>query len=199
MKKGLSLGIVMSLLIGAFVAGALLFNTGSAKIAYWEGRAKKSQEDLKVAEEAFKEAKKADARLQKKKDEKIEKLRKQATARRERVEEIDEVIAVTPVPEVAQSIVALYVEKVAKLEGIIANKDAEIATWEEKFDAKVALEVSAYLKRDLARQERIKELEKQVGALTRSYKSSKFWAKVGKGWSIYHGGKALYNALKGKI
>jgi len=196
------------ILIGAFVVACLCLLVHTCRVGsqvnYHKGRADQALSDLAVAEKNFTELKKQDKALQEKKDEEIAELKK-ATAKKEVVivvkeKEIvvtrDMLIASGLYKGLVKELDEKWASKYTTLEGIVADKDKVIKSWEEKFDSKVELEVKGWMEKDRRSKEAIKRLKTSLASTERALKRSKFWSFIGKGFTYYHTVKGGINLAK---
>jgi len=204
----MKLKYVIAIALVAFALGVFLpTRCGDSDVAYWRGRSEQTLKDLKIVEKRFKEAVKQDKKLQEKKDKRIAELEVEIAKDDQRIVYIERDIVVTREMLMASGLYKGLVKeldekwasKYATLEGKLGKKDEQLKEWEEKFDSKVNIAIKAYIDKDLKQQEAIEVFQTRCVVLERKLKVSKFWGAIGKGFTLYHGSKAGYEFLRGRI
>lgn len=194
LKKYLPAGVLALLCIYLLVH---MFAKLGPAIAYHKGRAEQALVQVEVAEEKVKEVEREMDKVVEESNKEIKKLREARVERKETIARIDEAIAETPVPPGAEPVVALYVEKIGELQADIKDLEATIVEKDEIIRARDNT-ILAYVEQALAQREAIKRFEKRCKVAERAVKRQKIWTYVGKGATLYFGGKAVYNAIRGR-
>jgi len=202
----MKLKYVLILVALAFALGVFLpTQCGDSNIAYWKGRSEKALEDLKQAEEKFEEAIEQDEALQEEKDKHIARLEEEIAEEDQKIVVIHESIVVTREMLISSGLYGGLVKeldekwasKYATLESKLANREAQLKAWQEKFDSKVNIAIQAYIDKDLKKQTALEEFQKRCASYERQIKRLKLKGKIWKWAAIGGGCKIGYDAIKG--